>query len=712
MKKGRFTLPGEAGMEAMIRELAEKWGADAIRDSDGTKLSDEIIDMGLLVYSTLCLIRMDNEWAKAHPEYRQQTYLLTEAKTAFDNQLEIVLMEHYFTEQFVPNTDTDIKKFWQVMDRTIGKSVNTWEYKDGKVIIKETVPYHQYTVAFLAYQIWEPVSMYNHLTNNWKEEHKIPVDIRYPEAAEHMLKVLEQWLKDHPRTDVVRFTTFFYNFDLFYNELGKEKQVNWFGYISCVSRLAMEQFKEEYGYELTPEDFVDQGCYHTPFKNPDKRYLDWMEFNQKFVASYAEKCVELVHSYGKKAIMFLGDHWAGTEPYGKYFKEIGLDAVVGAAGDGVTTRMIADIPVKETEARFYPYFFPDIFHEGGNPVGESKPIWKKCRRALLRKPMARMGYGGYLSLAGKFPDFTQHVTDIADQFRSIQEETKGTKAYTAPFKVAVLNAWGSIRSWQTHQVAHSLWNQRCYSYLGVLEALAGLPFDIEFISFEDIKQRGIPENTGVIINAGDAGTSWSGAEYWSEETVITAIRSFVRNGGGFLGIGEPTAFEREGKFFQLEDVLGVQKEIGFTASINKRKAVKTEHFITKDCTGAIDYGEGMTMIYPVSADTKVLDVVNGSCNLTANTYGDGRSVYITGMPYNDVNTRIILRAVYWAAGKEQVMDQWFSSNIHTECSGFPEAGKFCLVNNSEEEERTLVHLGNGEERAYTLQPMEMLWENV
>ena len=94
-----------------------------------------------------------------------------------------------------------------------------------------------------------------------------------------------------------------------------------------------------------------------------------LNFNSKFVSELAKECVDLVHKYNKKAIMFLGDHWAGTEPYGKYFPNIGLDAVVGAAGDGVTTRMITDIPVKETEARFYPYFFPDIFHEGRRPCG-------------------------------------------------------------------------------------------------------------------------------------------------------------------------------------------------------------------------------------------------------------------------------------------------------------------------------------------------------
>ena len=59
MEKGRFTLPGETGMEKEIAQLVKLWGVDAVRDSDGTQLSQEIIDMGLKVYSTLCLIRQD-----------------------------------------------------------------------------------------------------------------------------------------------------------------------------------------------------------------------------------------------------------------------------------------------------------------------------------------------------------------------------------------------------------------------------------------------------------------------------------------------------------------------------------------------------------------------------------------------------------------------------------------------------------------------------
>ncbi len=707
MKRERFTLPGETGMEKEIAKLVDLWGVDAIRDSDGTQLSDDLINMGLSVYSTVCLVRNDNEWIKENPDCMQQIYLITEEHIATKDVLDIEIMATFFDQQVKPNTDTDIKKYWCVTDRTTGEITYDWEYKDGIVTVKNAKPYHSYTVTFLAWIIWEPTSMYNHITNGWTKEHQMTLDPRSDRARKHMLEKLEKWLVEHPKTDIVRFTTFFYGFDYIYNQFGKEKLVNWFGYGACVSPAALEQFEKEYGYAITPNDIVDNARYNTPFKNPTKVYLDFIDFNSRFVSEVAKQCVDLVHKYNKKAIMFLGDHWAGTEPYGKYFQNIGLDAVVGAAGDGVTTRMITDIPVKETECRFYPYFFPDIFHEGGDPVAESFPIWTKCRRALLRKPAERMGYGGYLSLALKFPDFVDHVTEITKQFKSIHDNGKGTKPYTSGIKVAVLNSWGHLKTWQTHQVAHSLWNQRCYSYLGAIEALTGFPFDVEFINFDDVK-AGRLSDFDVVMNMGDAGTAWSGAENWADVDVICKVREWVMNGGGFIGIGEPTAFEREGKLFALEDVLGVQKEIGLTASLLREAPIANRaHFITADLVSDnVDYGEGMTMIYPTTATP--IDVTNRSCSIAANEYGKGRSVYFAGLPYSDENARMLLRAIFYAAGKEEDMKKSFSDNMYTECTYFPETDFVCVVNNSKEAQKTTVHL-NGKTKNVELAPMGCEW---
>ena len=169
------------------------------------------------------------------------------------------------------------------------------------------------------------------------------------------------------------------------------------------------------------------------------------------------------------------------------FQGIGLDAVVGSVGNGSTLRLISDIPgVKYTEGRFLPYFFPDTFHEGGDPVKEAKENWVTARRAILRKPIDRIGYGGYLKLACEFPEFIGYVESVCNEFRELYENIRGTTPYCIK-RVAVLNCWGRMRSWGCHMVHHALYQKQNYSYAGVIEALSGAPFDVVFLSFDDLR---------------------------------------------------------------------------------------------------------------------------------------------------------------------------------------------------------------------------------
>ncbi|MDQ0254108.1 hypothetical protein J2S74_001481 [Evansella vedderi] len=56
--------------------------------------------------------------------------------------------------------------------------------------------------------------------------------------------------------------------------------------------------------------------------------------------------------------------------------------------------------------------------------------------------------------------------------------------------------------------------------------------------------------------------------------------------GGFIGVGEPTAHESQGRrFFQLADVLGVEKDIGYSLSTDKyNKLYEETQFIVEDQT--------------------------------------------------------------------------------------------------------------------------------
>lgn len=710
-----MTLPSQQNFLEETKELMGRWGADALRDSDGTKLDEEIKQLDAKIYTTYFVARSNNEFAEKHPEEMQQLYLMSQYNTATDTNLEVAFLKGYFEEQIEPDYNHDPVVWWEVIDRTTGEVVSTdnWEVEQdtNRLQIYNAVPWHEYTVSFLAFMKWDPTQMYNHITNDWGDKpHEIPFDVRQPYSNKFIKDYLQKWLNENPDTDVVRFTTFFYHFTLVFNDLGKEKFVDWFGYGASVSVAALEAFAKEKGYRLRPEDIIDQGYYNSTFRIPSKAYLDYMDFIQQFVAREVKELVDMVHKSDKEAMMFLGDNWIGTEPYGEYFKQTGIDAVVGSVGDGTTLRMIADIPdVKYTEGRFLPYFFPDTFYEGNNPVIEANENWLTARRALMRKPLDRIGYGGYLSLAYKFPEFVNYVEKITDEFREIHNKINGIKPYTG-IKVAILNAWGKIRTWQTHMVAHGKWYKEAYSYQGILEALSGSAADVTFISFDDIIESGVPKDVDVVINAGDIGTAFSGGAHWLKETLTSKLREWIYNGGGFIGIGEPSAIHNEGRYFQLANVLGVDKELGFSLSTNKyfTETVDT-HFISQDMT-SFDFGEGIKNVYALHEDTDVIEYSDGGIHLSSSSFGKGRSVYIAGLPYSHENTRLLMRALFFTAHKEDELKKWYASNVFCEVHAYPAIEKYAVVNNSNEKQTTDVFDGKGRKHVVTLEPSEIVWE--
>lgn len=501
----------------------------------------------------------------------------------------------------------------------------------------------------------------------------------------------------------------FCHFTLVFGATGKERFVDWFGYSASVSVAAMEAFEAEYGYRLTPEDFVDQGYYNTSFRPPSKVFTDWVAFQHRFVTGKVTELVAQVHARGKEAMMFLGDNWIGTEPYGPAFAETKMDAVVGSVGSGATCRMIADIPgVRYTEGRLLPYFFPDVFHPGGDPVTEANESWLAARRAIVRSPLDRIGYGGYLSLAIEHPDFVDRTEQIVNEFRSIHERTGGERPANAPFKIGVLNAWGSLRTWQTFMVAHALWYRQSYTYLGVLESLSGLPFDVVFLSFEDVVD-GVPADIGVLINAGAAHTAFSGGEAWADPKLAASIRTFIAGGGGFVGVGEPTALIANGVTFQLADVLGVDQELGWGLSTNREYHKVGDHFVTADLPDSLDAGEGTDNVVPISSQTRILDEVDGAVRASVHTFGEGRAVYLAGLPYSHENSRLLHRALYWAAGQERDFGEWIADDPRVEVAHYPESELFLAMNNSTEPIRARVHGAAGESWTVDLEAVGHKW---
>ena len=712
---GRVTIPTDLDVVPETLQILKKWGADAIRDCDGTDFPQELKDADAKIYSTYYTTRKDNAWAKANPDEVQQCYIMTGFYTAPGDTVTIPLMKGISPELMQVNTNDDITRWWEVMDRTTGQPVppELWSYADGSVTV-QAVPFHEYTVSFLAYLIWDPVHMYNATTNGWTNfEHQITFDVRQPKTHKYSMERLRKFIADHPYVNVIRYTTFFHQFTLIFDELKREKFVDWYGYSASVSPYILEQFEQEVGYKFRPEYIIDQGYYNNQYRVPSREFRDFQAFQRREVAKLAKEMVDITHECGCEAMMFLGDHWIGTEPFMPEFKTIGLDAVVGSVGNGSTLRLISDIEgVKYTEGRFLPYFFPDTFHEGGDPVREAKENWVTARRAILRKPIDRIGYGGYLKLALQFPEFVDYVESVCNEFRELYENIKGTTPYCVK-RVAVLNCWGKMRAWGCHMVHHALYYKQNYSYAGVIEMLSGAPFDVKFISFEDIKNDPhLLDSLDVIINVGDADTAHTGGIWWEDPEISSAIRKFVWNGGGFIGVGEPSGHPYQGHILQLASVLGVEEENGFTLNYDKYNWEEhPDHCILQDADQPVDFGEGKKNIYALEG-TEVLVQRNKEVQMAAHDFGKGRAVYISGVPYSFANSRTLYRAILWSAHSEEELHTWFSSNYNVEVHAYVKNGKYCVVNNTYEPQDTTVYTTDGSSFALHLDANEIKWYEI
>lgn len=709
--KGGFTLPGESGYEALTLKMAEKWGADVIRDSDGTVLSDEIVHAGYGIYSTICIIRDHNEWARQNMDKLQQTFLCTPAQVAESDTVTIRLMDSFFAEQFRVNDSDEALKYWEVYDRTSNAKADDslWSYDaaSGAVTVKGITPFHKYTVSFLAYRIWEEISMYNHTTNNWDKEHLMQIDPRYPETQEYMLGWMKNWCETHPDTTVVRFTSMFYNFVWIWgsDERNRNLYSDWGSYDFTVSARALDEFEQKYGYRLSAEDFINKGDLHVTHMPGTQRKADWMAFINDFVITFGKKLIDMVHSYGKKAYVFYDDSWVGVEPYGKRFREFGFDGLIKCVFSGYEARLCAGVDVPTHELRLHPYLFPvglgglPTFAEGGNPTLDAKKYWNHVRRALLRAKIDRIGLGGYLHLTEDFPDFCDYIEKVSDEFRLIRTFHEAGKPYTIRTRVAVLHSWGSLRSWTLSGHFHETY---MHDLIHINEALSGLPVDVKFISFEDVK-NGALADVDVVINAGYAGSAWSGGDSWRDDELVTALTKWVYEGGTFIGVNEPSAVPGYDNYFRMAHVLGVDEDTGAKVCHGKWA------FEADDPEGILPEGatvEAKEHRFLTDGRARVLLADGDKPQVTVNDFGKGKGIYLASYQVDLENIRMLYQLIRYAGG-EGLSGLYMTDNLYTECAYYPENRKLVVINNSDTPQTTTIPTEYGD-RTVTVEAYDTL----
>jgi len=707
---GGFTLPGEAGYEALTLELAEKWGADVIRDSDGTKLSPGIVAAGDRIYSTICIIREHNAFAEAHPDAQQQTFLISDAVLAEGERVTIEPLAGYFDQQFQLNDSPEALEYWQVWDRTAGEPVprDRWRYADGKITVDGCTPWHRYMASFLCWRIWEEINMYNHTTNHWTSAHLRQLDPRHPLAWAYLQKWLEDWCAANPQTDVVRLTSLFYNFVwIFGADLRRRSRfVDWASYDFTVSPAALKAFEAEYGYALTAEDFINGGRLQATHRPPTDHKRDYMDFIQRFVAEKARVLVDIIHRHGKQAYVFYDDSWVGMEPYGKYFSSIGFDGLIKCVFSGFECRLCAGAEVPVHELRFHPYLFPvglgglPTFSEGGHPERDAMAYWLHVRRALARQPVERIGLGGYLHLTEGYPEFVEAIGLMARQFRRLKAlHAEGAPA-VLPIRVAVLHTWGHLRAWTLSGHFHET---DANPLIHINEALSGLPVDVRFIDFEQarsgaLRREASPlgrreasplgrreasplgDGVDVVINAGFAGDAWSGGDAWRDPGLVAALTRFVHEGGAFIGVGEPSACPGGDTCLRLAHVLGVDVDDGSYAchapwDFEVEKAPPFE--VHQEALGRVQHAR---LIAP---DVQVLAESDGAPQMTLRRFGRGRTAWLSGFVYSPASARMLLELLLCLTDA-QAGAAGICNHPLVETAWFPASQTLVLMNNGDE----------------------------
>ena len=126
---------------------------------------------------------------------------------------------------------------------------------------------------------------------------------------------------------------------------------------------------------------------------------------------------------------------------------------------------------------------------------------------------------------------------------------------------------------------------------------------------------------------------------------------------------------------------------------------------------AASFGEKKKNIFALESAT-VLRQIDKGVQLAVNTFGQGRGVYISGLPYSFANSRLLYRAILWAASAEGKIHRWFSTNYNVEVHAYVKNGKYCVVNNTYEPQQTTVYRGDGSSFAVDLAANAILWYEI
>ncbi|MFO7776365.1 MAG: lacto-N-biose phosphorylase central domain-containing protein, partial [Candidatus Hydrogenedentota bacterium] len=497
------------------------------------------------------------------------------------------------------------------------------------------------------------------------------VDFMVPEAREHIWDRYENWLDIE--VDIFRPTHLIYFYHQVHSD-GPSRILDWYGYNAGIHPDNIEAMEEATGEPFDPSFLVDEGLIKTANDVPAEDYFHWMEVVQQSNLGFAQEYNQKIHAGGndRKTRMFIDDGWVGIEPHRGMLDKAGFDEAatpMNWAGD-VRRFMDFEGDVKRVVRL-------GMWMGATQARQRIVTAWSRGLRGILFDVPDGITFGGDVkSLVQDYeesPEIKERLSGILDDFESYHHLLHGRDVYTQPLNIYVVNAWGHLRSWPKYWTVYV--SQRA------LEGLTDLPINVHFCALRDIENNGVPEDADVLLNVGEPASSWSGGFYWTD-TVADHVRSFVEQGGGFIGIDGPAIHDGE---LMVDDVLGLDYVGPASEEAEKRQypaqgsdeawrrsqspanhatsvlEVDVEFPLFKDLPANLGRVSRLNSLMEPKDDNRVLS--EGEALVTMNEYGAGKAGYINGIIHDGQGIEVfafeelVKRMIYGVAGKEQWLEE-------------------------------------------------------
>jgi len=620
----------------------------------------------------------DHDWLREHPANRQIGFWVSKPVKATETTVAIPFGPPTWGSYHVDRRE--IKRWWKVVDshnQAVPPERWTLDPKQPVVTVAGATSGESYRV----YYRFQATTFLDPLAPGSRER-----------AANHITEVLG------PLRGVL--DTFWAD-DIAYGWPGRTEQggYDWESYTLAAGPTQIAAFEKQTGIAFDPVWLVCPP--RTIDSVPDPRYLKWMTWVRDQLKPFIAAHCKTLSALGMRSWVYWGDCHVGMEPYGGSLAA--FDEVDKPSADPVTVRALSDFPGATYRRMRTDWIFGPTGRDPRMPARHWQK-WHRPRRGLLRNPKVQGIYWMVFDHIASSPDadvrenLVEVLASINDEFRLLNVDIGKVDAFTHDLDVIVLSVWGDNYAWRP-------WGNR------VLWHLTDLPVRVRFESFLSVAEGGLPEETDVVFLYGRPNTAWSGGRYWADGKVSTALRTFVREGGGLVALQAPSALD--GKWI-ISDLLGVEpagaigpapirvnpSELADVAEEGEELPPGSEGLrLTK--AGAQHWlARSLPTLIPGLRDTAPVRVIaedaallatrvgakdrEGTPGAVARSLDRGRVVYACGNSSDDTFGRFLRHAVFWSAHREADADRLDVSPIGLFAYAYP-SKRLIAVHNSHAE---------------------------